>query len=319
MKIVCLIAITTILLFYLNQSLIQESYKISNNNNRIFFHETSGRSELSFRQTCSIESAALHNPQRPIQVFIQPQWNTTINSSSIWLQVLNHYPNVQVIAIDDEEQYFKNTPLEEWYQEGKWRNSSYRVEHMSDYIRMISVKKEGGMYLDLDVITLKSYDSQLFWNFVTGNGPYSFLNAVFHLERGHRLIDEILRLQAQEYDPSDYTYNGPGAMTLAMENLCNVTLGDWSSNRCKDVRLLPNYYFYPNGNMSGRIYFMSTNKRLHKFMELIRTFSYGAHCANFVNRDMPIDISPNSTQVIVLLAAEHCPISFSKRLQFPVI
>ena len=45
----------------------------ASNNDRIFFHETSGRMELSLRQCCAVESAALHNPRRPIQVFFQPQ------------------------------------------------------------------------------------------------------------------------------------------------------------------------------------------------------------------------------------------------------
>ena len=55
---------------------------------RIFFHETSGaRIELSFRQSCAVESAALHNPQRPIEIFFQPVLPEfeTINTSSAWL------------------------------------------------------------------------------------------------------------------------------------------------------------------------------------------------------------------------------------------
>ena len=53
---------------------------IKNNNNRIFFHETSGKTQLSFKDTCAIESAALHNPQKSIEVFLQP--NQPINDSS---------------------------------------------------------------------------------------------------------------------------------------------------------------------------------------------------------------------------------------------
>ena len=160
---------------------------------RIFFHETSGRMELSFKETCAIESAALHNPQRPVQVFFQPQQlqqqstAAAIDQSSAWIRVLNRYANVQVIVIDDEGLYFKDSPLEDWYREGKWRNSPYRATHMSDYIRVVSLMKQGGMYLDLDVVTLKPYDGPQFRNFLTyGSARMEYLsNGIFHFEKGH--------------------------------------------------------------------------------------------------------------------------------------
>lgn len=37
-------------------------------NRRIFFHETSGRGHLTFRQVCTVESAARHNAGRLVQV-----------------------------------------------------------------------------------------------------------------------------------------------------------------------------------------------------------------------------------------------------------
>ena len=282
-------------------------------NDRIFFHETSGRTELSFRQTCAVESAALHNPNRPVQVFIQPEPNVDINSSSVWRQVLNNYSNVQVIVIEDVGLYFKDSPVEAWYRKGEWRTSEYRVQHMSDYIRIVSLQKGGGMYLDLDVITLRPYDGPQFRNFVTGRSLKlnGVLNGVLHFDRGHRLIEKSLQLQAEEYNANDFVYNGPEALSLAMENLCNFTRGDWSSNTCTDVHLLPHYYFFPSGDLRGHGFYQKADL-VPTFMKQIKKVSYGVHTFNSMTHHLTFDTSPNSSQVFALLAVEHCPISFSK-------
>ena len=94
------------------KKLIDDYHSTSKGNDRIFFHETSGRMDLSFSQTCAIESAALHNSQRLVQVFIQTQQKSYLHSSSTWLRVLDHYPNALSIFIDDEELYFRDSLLE---------------------------------------------------------------------------------------------------------------------------------------------------------------------------------------------------------------
>ena len=67
----------------------------------------------------------------------------------VWRQVLNNYSNVQVIVIEDVGLYFNNSPVEQWYVKGEWRNSKWRVQHLSDYIRMVSLKKEGGIRISI--------------------------------------------------------------------------------------------------------------------------------------------------------------------------
>ena len=87
-------------------------------NKRIFFHETSGRNYLNIRQTCAVESAALHNPQRPVHIIISASDEIGNSSTALWLQVLANYPNVDVVVVDDEEAYYRDTPLENWFIEG---------------------------------------------------------------------------------------------------------------------------------------------------------------------------------------------------------
>ena len=302
---------------------IQQSINNSSKDDRIFFHETSGRLELSFRQNCVVESAALHNPQRPVEIFFQPQQQSTaaaIDQSSAWIRVLNRYANVQVIVIDDEGLYFKDSPLEDWYREGKWRNSPYRVQHMADYIRMVTLKKGGGggMYLDLDIVTLKPYDGPQFRNFVTAKieNFERITNAAFHFDGGHRLIDAIVKKQNEGYDRDDYAFNGPGALTKVMADVCFKE----NKNVCTDVHLLLPHYFHPAGTTSDDnknvllhdIFQRTDEPGVAQFLRQIRATSYGVHFHNFYSKHSPIDTTPNSTQVFAILAAEHCPLTFAQ-------
>ena len=81
------------------------------------------------------------------------------NYLSSWQSVLAQYPNIVVVLVNESE-YFANSPLEKWYQKGEWRNSSYKNQHLSDYARILSLYKGGGMYMDLDFITLRPFSLQ---------------------------------------------------------------------------------------------------------------------------------------------------------------
>ena len=288
-------------------------------NERIFFHETSGRNELSLRQSCAVESAALHNPNRPVQVFFQPEERQQ-STSSPWFQVLNHYENIMAIVIDDEKVYFKDTPLNDWYVKGQWRNSRFRMEHMSDYIRMVSLFKEGGMFIDLDIVTIKSYDDRrIFRNFTQTESSLKdqLTNAVFQLSKGHRLIGAIIDLLVEEYDPDEYIFHGPQVVSLAVSRICNLSFNN-SNSSCPDLRILNHRYFYPIGNAFwGQFFFENDEAEKRRILKRIRS-GYGFHTWNNLSKNTPIDTSEDSTQVYAILAAEHCPFTWKLRKQFSI-
>lgn len=113
------------------------------NDRRIFFHVTKTRSTNRFnqRQTCAVESTAKHNPDRPIQVFIQRE---SVDSKAPFFTILGHYQNVTIVLLDEVENYFRNSPLEKIYQTAPWNASLFGATHFSDYIRALSLYK--GIY-----------------------------------------------------------------------------------------------------------------------------------------------------------------------------
>ncbi len=285
---------------------------------RIFFHETSGKGELSFKQCCAIESAAIYNTDRPVQVFLRPTPNCSLNSAKSssfplmydppWLKILSHYHNVEVILIN-EEYYFSGTQLEKWYHKGEWRKSKFEKAHLSDYIRILTQLKGGGLYLDIDIVTLKPFKRKLLRNFlVYANGEIEITNAAMHIERGHWMPREILKLIADDYDPKEYLYHGPEAIREVMINMCGLIEGIYNSNQCSDIKILPSHFFYPIPNIFSNTLFLDEgNKTNARILSQINK-SFGLHLANSLSHfHEPLNI--NSNQKFAIIARKVCPLT----------
>ena len=291
---------------------------------RIFFHETSGFNELSFRQCCAIESAAKHNSDRPVQLFLRPSTNCsaeyTMSSlyswhNPAWLKVLSKYPNVAVILIN-EDHYFSGTPLEQWYRKGEWRSSRYEKAHLSDYIRILTMEKGGGLYLDMDILTLKAFHGNTFRNFlVYGNERMEEIsNGAMHFERGHWLPGEIIRLIAKEYDPEAYVYHGPDAISEIMNRVCGLVARTPKSNQCADVHLLSDRFFYPVPSIFSHLLFQDNGNTSDKETLTQIDRSFGLHLWHSLSHLQPIQI--DSHQTVAVIARQNCPLTVARAADF---
>lgn len=150
-----------ILLCYENDTSNRLSEISSNSirlNKSIFFIESTCHYkgvDLNARQACSVESAALQNPNLDVYLLfpspIESGWET-----NLYIRQLLSYSNVYLRHINMNE-FFKRTPLEE-----KWlvnraglRTSLWPQSHASDILRYTLLWKYGGFYIDLDVILLR--------------------------------------------------------------------------------------------------------------------------------------------------------------------
>ncbi len=301
---------TVLMEFNVNVWTPSKSANQKHNNHRIYLHETSGSRSMTFRQTCSVESAAKENPNRLVQLFMQTDH---LDSIETWFFVLSQYNNIEIILIKNTDEYFAGTPLQNWYRQGIWRNSSFKMEHFSDYIRMASLIKEGGgLYMDLDFITLKPLDEKFLWNFFPFEDPDSkfITGSIFHLESDHRLIDKILQNLAERYDPSVWAAYGPALITRTIEDYCKFQRGNASSNQCRDVRLVPNSFFYPIDPENWSLYYEEMD---NDTMALVEN-CYGVHVWNKMSDGVHLGLGRNDLYAV--LAAKHCPLAFARISQF---
>jgi lactosylceramide 4-alpha-galactosyltransferase len=69
------------------------------------------------------------------------------------LEALLSYPNIHFRYFNPLE-FSKGTILENFFKLGALEKSFFPLEHTSDVIRVLTLNKYGGQYLDLDVISL---------------------------------------------------------------------------------------------------------------------------------------------------------------------
>jgi hypothetical protein len=109
---------------------------------------------LHTRQACAIESAANMNPGYKVYLLYSCPMNGRFEESSPYVQSLLAYPNVKLWKLNVTGLLSK-TPLEKWNFEAAIASSHWPMEHSSDVIRILTLWKYGGIYLDLDILVLK--------------------------------------------------------------------------------------------------------------------------------------------------------------------
>ncbi|KAM7289769.1 lactosylceramide 4-alpha-galactosyltransferase [Ixodes scapularis] len=122
----------------------------------IFFLETSGRGNLTGRMSCAVESAALHHTEWTVSL-LTAENSEKPESRSPFFDLLRRIPNVNIRSIKPAE-LLEGTPLSSWNFSGAMRSSPHRAVHLADVLRLAVVYKYGGVYLDLDIVMLRSLE-----------------------------------------------------------------------------------------------------------------------------------------------------------------
>lgn len=188
----------------------------------IFFHETSCNSFfadkiiVSGRQACAVESAARWNPDFDVFFTFSSPGNFKFErtKSDRLIRTLLSYENVQIVHLDYEK-YTNNTPVEGVYANGELERSQHSTSHSSDILRFVTMWKFGGIYLDLDVITLRSFRN-VSLNFA-GLESDSFIGSAVlsfdHTGPGHDYAGQCLEDVGNDYRGKEWGHNGPGVVT----------------------------------------------------------------------------------------------------------
>ena len=174
---------------------------------------------------------------------------------------------------------------------------------------MVTLYRGGGLYMDLDFITLQPLDETLLWNFFPfpKEDRSRVTNSMFHLQHGHRFIDEIVHRLAINYYPDKYDEHGPVVNTKVMSEVCGFKPGDYSVNKivCKDVNILSHKLFYPIPFKNWQDYFREVDEEK---LSLIKSQSYAVHVWN--KASSKATLTKGSNQLYMKLAQENCPFAF---------
>lgn len=188
----------------------------------IFFHETSCQSKqnnkiiITSRQACAVESAARLNPNFKVYLlYTSPGALKSQNTRNdrILKQLMN-YNNVRMKHLNFSR-YINGSPIQELYDNLKIEASSFALSHASDVLRYLTLWRYGGIYLDLDVILIKSLE-KLKPNFAGRESDHAVAAGVLsfsHDGDGHKWARQSLEDLKKNFDGSDWGNNGPGVIT----------------------------------------------------------------------------------------------------------
>lgn len=161
------------------------------------------RSAHCSRQACAIEAVASHNPARDIFVlFASPvgfdrhgdKYQSLQATSSSHIKLISEFPNVFLRNVN-MTLFANGTPMESLERSAKVYQSNVVAVHLSDVVRLLVLYRYGGIYIDMDMIALRSFDS-LPTNFFAQEFDGYLNNGALGVSQtgfGHQLYEKILR------------------------------------------------------------------------------------------------------------------------------
>eukprot|EP00092_Neocalanus_flemingeri_P102797 GFUD01131504.1.p1 GENE.GFUD01131504.1~~GFUD01131504.1.p1 ORF type:complete len:381 (-),score=72.29 GFUD01131504.1:121-1263(-) len=280
---------------------------------QMFFLETSGRSSLSPRQACSVESAAkLSNLH--IQVILLSATLDLMDNSTCYLY--QTASNVSFYTIDMKT-IFVNTPLQDIIRSKKFAKSQYKITHQSDALRLALIFKYGGFYSDLDAVTI--HDLSKFKNVIGSTkinskvGTLSHLaNGEFHFERKHQLLWETMKMFTKAFTGNARVEVGPILITKTVKSLFHTD--SMETVKSKQLTVLPIETFYPIKAFEVSLLWPTEPK---SFTDWSRTFENSSmiHFYASQTNKWVVERDP-SHEAYAVIAPRYCPVAFWSSDQF---
>lgn len=252
------------------------------------------------RQTCAVESTARLNPNHSIYILHTcPLDNDFYEKSPKYMQELMTYPNVHIVQLNMSE-FFIRTNIEELFFGGKFEVSKHPIEHVSDVMRLLTLWRYAGTYMDIDVVTIRPIE-ELGTNYAGWQDGNTIATGVLNFDEagfGHQVLTDCLEELKKNFDPNNWSTNGPILVTKTLMRLCQIR----PDKSCDYFTAYPVPVFYPIYYTEWSLFFKEayTDFVMNK---LNRT--YVVHLWNKMSRDCVVSVG--SRQAYAVLAQRYCP------------
>jgi lactosylceramide 4-alpha-galactosyltransferase len=271
-----------------------------------FFIETSCSGNVNARQACAVESAAKLHPEADVYLLLlSPPSFFNISSNAVLRTLTEHYSNTRVLYVHLFN-YFRGSPLEDWYRSGILRASQYQQSHTSDAFRYFTLWKYGGTYLDLDIVLVRSLKHLK--NFAGAESSEDIAAGVMNFEPPKSyLAFQCLKDIRDNFRGDDWGSNGPGVITRMLKRVCNTQdATKMTRKKCSGFAVLPPSAFYPISWKKWKLYFdeSASNSTMIRL-----SHSYGIHVWNKFSSTENVTVG--SRQPYGLVAQKFCPRVYS--------
>lgn len=139
-----------------------------------------------------------------------------------------------------------NSPLDVPFIKGALKRKAWA--HVSDYVRLYALSKEGGIYLDTDVLIVKSFDELIANEMFIGAIYNDWLgSSIIGSQAGNKHIVKLLGVY-NDFDQFDYSVN----TKFFTEHFQDLGYTDFSNLvEGSDFTIYPNSYFYAYPKRAG--------------------------------------------------------------------
>ncbi|XP_078065395.1 lactosylceramide 4-alpha-galactosyltransferase-like [Mustelus asterias] len=273
----------------------------------IMFVETTDTVEPSALAVCSVESASLRNPGKPVYYFLKGFSGNLSHYPRRWhkaIHVLSSLKNVTISPLSLKA-LFQDTPLSSWYEKVNPYWEKYWIHVLSDACRIALLWKYGGIYLDTDIISLRPLE---FRNFICAEGYEVANGAALGFEKQHQFIWDCMEDYVSNYDGGTWGSQGPALVSRVLKRWCQSNeLGQFFNLECKGISYLPPKYFYPISYTRWETYFQRWQESNIKsfFAE-----SKGVHVWNYKNFGQQKQVTAGSGTLMEYFFSKYCPTTY---------
>ncbi|XP_064410336.1 alpha-1,4-N-acetylglucosaminyltransferase-like [Latimeria chalumnae] len=265
----------------------------------IIFIETTDKLEPSSLTACAVESAAHTYPNKTVNFYMKGI-KTEVMEDQLHqyktLQVLSTIKNVRILPLNFTS-VFQDTPLLAWYKQENPERAQYAAHILADACRLVLLWKNGGIYFDTDIISLKPITVE---NFAAKQQQDSVNNAVLSFDEHHKFLNECLNVFVSHYIADRWGQQGPLLITRVLQKLCNLPLNNTKNDKCQEISVLNVKSFYPIHYSQWHRYYEVWNAD-----EVIRE-SFGVHLWKYMdNKGEKVIIGSNT--VVEKLFKDRCP------------
>ena len=107
--------------------------------------------------------------------------------------LVKRYGNIRFMYIDDVKKFVEDTPFKKLLADGRLDEGPYSANNYSNIFRILLLHLYGGVYFDLDVISLQEFSGQLPLNFAVAQDPTLVNNAILRFSKRHPFLSLLMK------------------------------------------------------------------------------------------------------------------------------
>ena len=248
-----------------NKLLFHLIFTTSNKSTISLFGKRKQKGYFNWRHTRCVEAIFYHHPTAEVIVHSNTLSQRTFDVlTEVGYSITVRNYNLTKLIIDSPAHDF----IEKFE---KAKRSSHWYSHETDLLRIFFLYKWGGVYLDTDMILVRSLDSLEMNTIGFQDSKKSTLCGAFMMfEKGHSYLKSCLIEFAKRYDGNQWAWNGPNLLTRIWHRIYESK----NDVHTKDYKA---FYMFHYSKVMSECFNVPSKAVFNEKMSILKTKAYSVH------------------------------------------